>query len=80
MLWFVEKSDICNFADDSTIYSCAKSVNDVIENLESDLKIALKLFKDNQMSQSTKTRRRTGPGPADHRASSPLDLGINAVI
>ena len=48
MLWFVEKTDICNFADDNTIYSCAKSVNDVIENLQSDLKIALKWFKDNQ--------------------------------
>ena len=49
MLCFVEKTDICNFADDNTIYSCAKSVNDVIENLQSDLKIALKWFKDNQM-------------------------------
>ena len=33
MLGFVEKTDICNFADDNTIYSCANSVNDVIENL-----------------------------------------------
>ena len=33
MLEFVEKTDICNFADDNTIYSCANSVNDVIENL-----------------------------------------------
>ena len=49
MLWFVEKTDICNFADDNTIYSCAKSVNDVIENLQSDLRIVLKWFKDNQM-------------------------------
>ena len=45
MLWFVEKTDICNFADGNTIYSCAKSIND----LQSDLKIALKWFKDNQM-------------------------------
>ena len=49
MLWFVEKTDIYNFADEKTIYSCAKSVTDVIENLQSDLKIALKWFKDNQM-------------------------------
>ena len=49
MLWFVEKADICNFADDSTIYSCVKSVNDVIENLQSDLKIELKWFKYNEM-------------------------------
>ena len=51
MLWFVEKTDICNYADNKTIlnYSCAKSVKDVLENLQSDLKIALKRFKDNQM-------------------------------
>ena len=49
MLWFIDKTDIWNFADDNTIYSCAKSVNDVIENLQSDLKIALKWFKYNQM-------------------------------
>ena len=51
MLWLVEKTDICNYADNKTIlnYSCAKSVKDVLENLQSDLKIALKRFKDNQM-------------------------------
>ena len=42
MLWFIEKTDICNLADDNTLYSCAKSVNDVIENLQSDLMIAIK--------------------------------------
>ena len=49
MLCFIEKIDICNFANDNTIYSFAKSINDVIENFQSDLKIALKWFKDNQM-------------------------------
>ena len=49
MLWFFEKTDTCNFADDNTIHSCAKSVNNVIENLQSDLKIVLKWFRDNQM-------------------------------
>ena len=49
MLWFVEKTDICNFADDETICSCARSVNDVTENLQFDLKIVFKWFKDDQM-------------------------------
>ena len=49
MLWCVERTDICSFTDDNTIYFCAKLVNDVIENLQSDLKIALNWFKDNQM-------------------------------
>ena len=53
MLWFLEKTDICNFAEYNSIYSCAKSVNDVIENLQSDLKIAVKWFNDNQMMANT---------------------------
>ena len=48
MLWFIEKTYICNFANDNTIYSCTKSVN-IIENLQSDPKIVLKWFIDNQM-------------------------------
>ena len=43
MLWvIVLKTDICNFADGSTKYSFTKSVNDVIENRQSYLKIAFK--------------------------------------
>ena len=50
MLWVVVlKTDICSFADGNTKYSFAKSVNDVIENPQSYLKIAFKQFKDNQM-------------------------------
>ena len=49
MPWFIEKTEICNFADKNTICSCAKSVSDVNENLQSDLKITLIWFKDNQM-------------------------------
>ena len=45
----LKKTDICNFADDNIIYRCAKSVNTVIENLQSDLNKALNWFKDNQM-------------------------------
>ena len=33
----------------NNIYSCPNSVNDVIENLQSDLKIVLKWLKNNQM-------------------------------
>ena len=50
MLWLIEKTDICNFADSTTIYySYTKSVNENVENLQSELKIALNWFKDNQM-------------------------------
>ena len=49
MFWFVKKTEICSFDDGNTICSWPKSVNDVIENLESDLKIASKWFKGNQI-------------------------------
>ena len=34
----LKKTEICSFDDGNTIDSWAKSVNDVIENLQSDLK------------------------------------------
>ena len=49
MLWFVEKTEICNFAYNSIIFSCTKSLSNVIKNLQPDLKIALNWFKDNRM-------------------------------
>ena len=33
MLWFVEKTDNCKYTDDNTIYSCTRSVNNVIVKL-----------------------------------------------
>ena len=38
ILWFNEKTDICNFADDNTLYSCAQSINEVIKYFEYDWK------------------------------------------
>ena len=49
LLWFADKTDICNFANDN-IYSCAKSMDNVLGCFQPDLKISLNLFKDNQMT------------------------------
>ena len=49
ILLSIEKTEICNFADDNTIYSCEKTVEEVIENLHYDLKLVLKWFENNQM-------------------------------
>ena len=45
----IEQSDICNFADDNTLYSCGKSLTDIKENLVSDTKIILNWFKLNSL-------------------------------
>ena len=34
----IEQSDICNFADDNTLYSCGERLTDIKENLVSDTK------------------------------------------
>ena len=49
LFWFSEKTEPCNFADDTTFYSCNKSLQKVVENLEHDSGIALKWFQDNYM-------------------------------
>ena len=42
---FVEKTNICNFADDNTIYSCDGCLETVLEDLQNDMKILLNWFK-----------------------------------
>ena len=50
LLSFVTKTDICNFADDSTIYSCGNSLKEVISNLKYDLSTVLAWFDANQLA------------------------------
>ena len=49
LLSFVTKTDLCNFVDDNTVYSCANSLADVISNLKYDLSAVLSWFKANQL-------------------------------
>ena len=37
----IEQSDICNFADDNTLYSRGERLTEIKENLVSDTKIIL---------------------------------------
>ena len=41
----IEQSDIFNFADDNTLYSCRKSLTDIKENLVSETKSILNWFR-----------------------------------
>ena len=43
------RSTVCNFADDNTLYYCGETTENVIKNLQLDLKIVLKWFRNNQM-------------------------------
>ena len=44
------KSIVCNFANDNTFYYCGKTTENVIKNLQSDLKVVLKGFRNDQMT------------------------------
>ena len=46
---FTVKASICNFADDNTLHSCAKTLAEVISNLEFDLEIILDWFSNNYL-------------------------------
>ena len=41
----VTKSEVCNFADDNTLYSCNKNLKNAFSNLKYDLKNVLDWFK-----------------------------------
>ena len=43
------RSNVCNFADDNTLYYFGKTTENVIKNLQSDLKFVLKWFRNYQM-------------------------------
>ena len=49
LLSIIQKTHICNYADDNTIYSSASSTKDVILSLEHDLHHVLRWFSSNQL-------------------------------
>ena len=49
LLWFMEDCDVCNYADDTTIYACDKALNEVIRKLEISSNIAINWFNVNYM-------------------------------
>ena len=49
MFFEIQKSNICNFANDNTLYSCSQDPQTVIENLTYDVKNVLTWFKINSM-------------------------------
>ena len=46
---FIERAEVCNFADDNTLHSCAQSLDEIISDLEIDLLNSLNWFRVNQL-------------------------------
>ena len=54
LLIFVERTNLCNFADDNTIYRCDSDLEFILEDLQHDMKILLNWFKGNSMKPNPK--------------------------
>ena len=51
---FLERTDVCNFADNNTIYRCDSVLEIILEDLQHDMKILLNWFKINSMKPNPK--------------------------
>ena len=51
---FIERTNICNFADDNTIYSCNINLQTILIDLKFDMQNILKWFKVNSMKPNPK--------------------------
>ena len=49
LLFFINDSDVCNFADDNTLSVCDTSVNRVLKRLELDVNVAINWFHENSL-------------------------------
>ena len=41
LLLFIKETDVCNFADDTTLCTCGSDLDIVLENVEMDANIAI---------------------------------------
>ena len=77
-LFLIEmESDMCNFADDTTIFACDTSIEEVIIRLESDLHRMLQWFTDNGMKANPSKFQIMFLGQKD---LSKLCLNINGLL
>ena len=49
LFWIIEETDVCNFADDTTLYTCDMDLETVLRKLEHDSLLAIEWFEANYM-------------------------------
>ena len=49
LIFFIQETEVCNFADDTTIYSCSLNYKEATHKLSNDTRIVLNWFKVNSM-------------------------------
>ena len=63
----MEKGEVCNYADDTTLYDCNKELNVLTNNLEHDSAIAIEWFEWNYMKLNTDKCKLIVVGHKDHK-------------
>ena len=53
--FFVKETNVCNFADDATLYKCESNLDIVSENLDMDANIAINWLNNKKMVANPKT-------------------------
>ena len=49
LLLFIKETDICHFAEDTTLYACGKDLGTISNKLELEINTAIQPIKDNEM-------------------------------
>ena len=49
LIFFIQETEVCNFADDTTIYSCSLNYKEAAHKLSNDTHVVLNCFKVNSM-------------------------------
>ena len=71
---FIERTNICNFADDNTIYSCQNDLKTILKDLRYDMVNLLRWFKENSMKANPKKFQFMILGETSRQ---PITLNIN---
>ena len=66
LLWFTDTGEVCNYADDTTLYDCNKDFNKLTGNLEQDSLAAIDWFEINYMKLNTGKCKLLVAGHKDH--------------
>ena len=72
----IERTNICNFADDNTIYCCQNDLKTILKDLRYDLVNLLRWFKENSMKANPKKFQFTILGKTSRQ---PITLNINQI-
>ena len=49
LFFIIKQTNVCNYADDTTLYACNKSLNELLLSLEHDSMLAVRWFENNYM-------------------------------